>query len=262
LEKEKEEGFTPIFCLNLDMVGEHPVHVGYPFTFNQSSISTPSYLNDIVAEVIEHVKDNPAAIEQGGWQFPWNYRIVPYSGGSDHILFNDEPFRIPSVMFGHPDTFHHTNLDTIEKVDQTTLKRVGITTLATTIIGSSLGKYSNFIVKAYLVGYQKRKAKLINMVSTEVEKTEEFHENEKLIHKYIIVEIIKKFVENEKKSIEVMQKQFQFSDRRTIDFLNNDLKLLVGNIQENFSVAFDQDIETEHKGYISTDTKKEMERTN
>ncbi len=247
LEKEKEEGFTPIFCLNLDMVGEHPVHVGYPFTFNQSSISTPSYLNDIVAEVIEHVKDNPAAIEQGGWQFPWNYRIVPYSGGSDHILFNDEPFRIPSVMFGHPDTFHHTNLDTIEKVDQTTLKRVGITTLATTIIGSSLGKYSNFIVKAYLVGYQKRKAKLINMVSTEVEKTEEFHENEKLIHKYIIVEIIKKFVENEKKSIEVMQKQFQFSDRRTIDFLNNDLKLLVGNIQENFSVAFDQDIETEHK---------------
>ncbi|MCK5141618.1 MAG: DUF4910 domain-containing protein, partial [Candidatus Heimdallarchaeota archaeon] len=104
IEKEKEEEFTPIFCINLDMVGEHPVHVGYPFTFNQSSISTPSYLNDIIAEVIEHVKDNPEAIEQGGWQFPWNYRIAPYSGGSDHILFNDEPFRIPSVMFGHPDT--------------------------------------------------------------------------------------------------------------------------------------------------------------
>ncbi len=246
IEKEKEEGFSPIFCINLDMVGEHPVHVGYPFTFNQSSISTPSYLNDIISEVIEHVKDNPAAIEQGGWQFPWNYRVVPYSGGSDHILFNDEPFRIPSVMFGHPDTFHHTNLDTIEKVDQTTLKRVGIITLATTIIGSSLDKYSDSLIKAYVTGYQKRKAKLINMVSTEVEKTEEFQDNEKLIHNYTIVEIIKKFVENEKKSIELMQKQFQALDRKIIDFLNNDLIQLVDSIQENFSISSNQDIETEY----------------
>ncbi len=245
-KKEKEEEFTPIFCINLDMVGEHPVHVGYPFTFNQSSISTPSYLNDIIAEVIEHVKDNPAAIEQGGWQFPWNYRIVPYSGGSDHILFNDEPFRIPSVMFGHPDTFHHTNLDTIEKVDQTTLKRVGITTLATTIIGSSLDQYSDSLVKAFITGYQKRKAKLINMVSSEVEKTEEFQDNKKQIHKHIIAEIIKKFVENEKKSIELMQKQFQFLERKTIDFINNDLRHLADSIQENFSVIFNQDIDTEY----------------
>ena len=245
IEKKKEEGFTPIFCINLDMVGEHPVHVGYPFTFNQSSISTPSYLNDIVAEVIEHVKDNPAAIERGGWQFPWNHRIVPYSGGSDHILFNDEPFRIPSVMFGHPDTFHHTNLDTIEKVDQTTLKRVGITTLATTIIGSSLDKYSDSLAKAYVIGYQKRKAKLINMISTEIEKSEDFQENEKLNYKYIIVKIINKFIENEKKSIDLMQKQFQFLDRKIINYLNNDLKLLVSGIQENFSLAFDQDMGTE-----------------
>ncbi|MHA1592083.1 MAG: DUF4910 domain-containing protein [Candidatus Heimdallarchaeaceae archaeon] len=246
IEKEKEEEFTPIFCINLDMVGEHPVHVGYPFTFNQSSISTPSYLNDIIVEVIEHVKDNPDAIEQSGWQFPWNYRVVPYSGGSDHILFNDEPFRIPSVMFGHPDTFHHTNLDTIEKVDQTTLKRVGITTLATSIIGSYLDKHSDLIVKAYVTGYQKRKAKLINMVSTEVEKKEELQNNEKLIYSYIIVEIINKFIENEKKSIELMRKQFQISDRKTLDFLNNDLKLLVSNIQEYFSVDFNQKMETEH----------------
>ncbi|MHA1202226.1 MAG: DUF4910 domain-containing protein [Candidatus Heimdallarchaeaceae archaeon] len=246
IEKEKEKGFTPIFSINLDMVGEHPVHVGYPFTFNQSSISTPSYLNDIITEVIEHVKDNPAAIEQGGWQFPWNYRIVPYSGGSDHILFNDEPFRIPSVMFGHPDTFHHTNLDTIEKVDQTTLKRVGITALATTIIGSSLDKYSDIIVKAYITGYQKRKAKLINMVSTEADKIKKCQKNEKMVYKHIILEIIKKFVENENKSIELMQKQFQFSDRKAIDFLNNDLKLLVGNIQEYFYAVFDLDTESEY----------------
>jgi hypothetical protein len=246
IEKEKEEGFSPMFCINLDMVGEHPVHVGYPFTFNQSSISTPSYLNDIITEVIGHVKDNLAAIEQGGWQFPWNYRIVPYSGGSDHILFNDEPFRIPSVMFGHPDTFHHTNLDTIEKVDQTTLKRVGITTLATTIIGSSLDKYSDIIVKAYITGYQKRKAKLINMVSTEAEKIERFQKKEKMVYKHIIMEIIKKFVENENKSIKLMQKHFQFSDRKAIDFLNNDLKSLVGNIQEYFYEVLNQDIESEY----------------
>ncbi|MCK5141784.1 MAG: DUF4910 domain-containing protein, partial [Candidatus Heimdallarchaeota archaeon] len=240
VEKTKSQTFKPILCINLDMVGEHPSLVGYPFTFNKASISTPSFLNDLVIDLIEKVKDNPLAIEQGGWQFPWNVRIRPFAGGSDHLIFNDAPTRIPSVMFGHPDTFHHTNLDTIEKVDQTTLKRVGITTLSTTIIGSSLDKYSNFIVKAYVIGYQKRKAKLINMVSTEAEKIEE------LIYKYIIVEIINKFVENERKSIELMQKQFQFSDRKIIDFLNNDLKLLLSNIKEHFSVVFDQDMETEY----------------
>ncbi|MCG3222947.1 MAG: DUF4910 domain-containing protein, partial [Candidatus Heimdallarchaeota archaeon] len=47
IEKEKEEGFSPIFCINLDMVGEHPSLVGFPFTVNKTSISTPSFLNDL-----------------------------------------------------------------------------------------------------------------------------------------------------------------------------------------------------------------------
>ncbi|MHA1345655.1 MAG: hypothetical protein ACTSO3_04625, partial [Candidatus Heimdallarchaeaceae archaeon] len=97
----------------------------------------------------------------------------------------------------------------------------------------------------YVIGYQKRKAKLINMISTEIEKSEDFQENEKLNYKYIIVKIINKFIENEKKSINLMQKQFQSLDRKIINYLNNDLKLLVSGIQENFSLAFDQDMGTE-----------------
>ncbi|MBY8999886.1 MAG: DUF4910 domain-containing protein [Candidatus Heimdallarchaeota archaeon] len=245
MEKKKDPTFKPVFCINLDMVGEHPVHVGYPFTFFQSSVSTPSYLNDIIAEVIEHVKDELTAVEQGGWQFPWNFRIVPFSGGSDHVLLNDEPFRIPSVMFGHPDTFHHTNLDTIEKVDQTTLKRVGMTALSTIIIGSNLDHYSEIILAAYTAGYQKRKGHLINMLTAEIRKNDLLQSSEKFIHLYLIGKIIEQFINNEKKSISLMQNHFVSINENALDYLKNDLNSLIEIIKENHTIDFNHIIDEE-----------------
>ena len=53
-----------------------------------------------------------------------NYRILPYSGGSDHVIFTDSSVVVPSVMLGHwPDPFQHTSQDTPDKTDPTELKR-------------------------------------------------------------------------------------------------------------------------------------------
>jgi hypothetical protein len=54
---------------------------------------------------------------------------VPFGGGSDHYIFNDGALKVPSVMFGHGDTFHHTSLDTPDKVDPSELRRVCFITL-------------------------------------------------------------------------------------------------------------------------------------
>jgi hypothetical protein len=59
-----------------------------------------------------------------GSRYRFNYRVKGYSGGSDHVVFNDSSFLVPSVMLGHSDVFHHTNLDTTEKCDPTEMKRI------------------------------------------------------------------------------------------------------------------------------------------
>ncbi len=227
-EQTQQASFKPVFCINLDMVGEHPALVGYPFTFNKASVSTPSYLNDLISEVIELVKDNPSTIEQGGWQFPWNYRIKPFAGGSDHLLFNEEPTRIPSVMFGHPDTFHHTNLDTIEKVDPTTLKRVGTTTVTTVIASANRTGFSNDIMKAFSNRYQARKGNLTNLISNELSIADKIEEKErKNEHKKLIHRVLKEFIANENLVLETITNSF--SDIHTLlpEIISKDLKSLV-----------------------------------
>ena len=223
MEKIEEETFKPLFCINLDMCGEHPALVGHPFTFSQSSISTPSYLNDLISMIIDSVKDNNQTVEQGGWQFAWNYRINPYSGGSDHILFNDDPVRIPAVMFGHPDTFHHTNLDTIEKVDPTTMKRVGVTTAMTTITAAYENQYSNQILNDYIVGYHKRKGKLIQMIEKEKDIQEDLETEDKAIKKMLIHNTLNCFIQFEKQILNSIINTFQELDKNIVKMLEIDI---------------------------------------
>lgn len=247
IEKTSRNDFKPIYCINLDMVGEHPALVGYPFTFSQASVSTPNYLNDLVMEIVEQTKDNPLAIEQGGWQFPWNTRVSSFSGGSDHILFNDEPTRIPSVMFGHPDTFHHTNLDTIEKVDQTTLKRVGITALATSIISSNLNKYVDTIVQSFATGYQKRKANLIKMISNETRNLDEVDEDKNQLIQHILWNTIDSFIEYENRIIRNIKDQFEKYEETIFDFVSQDMKILKETIHQTLFKYQNQELDAKIK---------------
>jgi len=53
-----------------------------------------------------------------------SYRLKSFDGGSDHILFIDSYFGIPSLMFGHEDLHYHSSMDTVEYCDSTELKRV------------------------------------------------------------------------------------------------------------------------------------------
>ncbi len=117
-----ELGGAVLANLNLDMVGTNLelLHSRMNITWTPQSIS--SALTDVVARMAAYVDSIGRVNTDNHSNF--NYRITPFKGGSDHIIFNDGMIRVPAVMLGHwPDYTHHTSEDTAEKVDPVELKR-------------------------------------------------------------------------------------------------------------------------------------------
>ena len=129
--------------INCDMIGEDLHLTGGMFNITATPDSMPSYLNDVVANFAKLV-DSLGLKSLNGSDHPFAYRMVPFGGGSDHYIFNDGALRVPAVMFGHGDTFHHTSLDSIDKVDASELRRV-----CSIALGSMI----------YLAGAQENEAK-------------------------------------------------------------------------------------------------------
>ncbi|MFW9996918.1 MAG: DUF4910 domain-containing protein, partial [Candidatus Odinarchaeota archaeon] len=150
LKENKERMKHSVACINLDMIGEDPVKIGYPFQVSNAAYSTPSILNDVIHFFVREIADHPKGIAINGTTMPMRYRFGPFAGGSDHLLFSDAHFGIPGVMFGHKDTFHHTSLDTTDVCDPTEMQRViGIASCTSYLLnmldGDSLWNYRGII---------------------------------------------------------------------------------------------------------------------
>ena len=124
MEYHEDKIRNVLVCINLDMIGEHPLKIGQPLEVNLAPHSTPSILNDITSFFVKRIADHPKGIAINGTKIPMSYRLKSFEGGSDHILFIDSYFGIPSLMFGHEDLHYHSSMDTVEYCDSTELKRV------------------------------------------------------------------------------------------------------------------------------------------
>ncbi len=130
LDAHPEVGDRTAFGLNLDMVGTPADLSVLQVILNPAS--TSSILDVIVSAAAEWVGTLSIA-EPRGSVAPLNYRIRPYSAGSDHYMFIDGAIGVPSIMLNTwPDPFYHSSEDTPEKVDPTTLKRSELISAATT----------------------------------------------------------------------------------------------------------------------------------
>ena len=117
-------GGTFLANLNLDMVGEHLELIHSKLILTRTPDSIPSVVNDVVANMAAMV-DRMSVRTPRGSLSAFNYRVTPYSGGSDHMMFIER--KIPGVMFSHsPDYTHHTSEDTPDKVDPVELERCEI----------------------------------------------------------------------------------------------------------------------------------------
>jgi len=91
--------------LNLDMVGENTELLHSQLQLTRTPASLPSAVNDAVANVAAQVAGTDIRTPRGS-QSVMNWRMTPYQGGSDHMMFIDR--RIPGIMFTHePDYTHH-----------------------------------------------------------------------------------------------------------------------------------------------------------
>jgi len=116
--------------LNLDMVGEDQEACKSTLHVGMTPDSLPSYLNDLVISTVEDSAKELDPSNQIG--LPSNFRHVrgSFSAGSDHAEFVDPTVGIPCVSFTQwPDMFYHTSMDTIDRVSEDSLRRVGWTSV-------------------------------------------------------------------------------------------------------------------------------------
>ena len=126
LNMHPDFGKHTLAAFNLDMVGEDTHKTNSRLRITRTPDSLPSWFNDLVENVAEQVAE-ANLVAHTGTQHLFHYEVTPYDLGSDHDMLNDSAFAVPAAMLGHwPDWTHHTNEDSVDKVDPTTLLRAGV----------------------------------------------------------------------------------------------------------------------------------------
>ena len=143
-----ELGGNVLAGMNLDMVGENLELLHSRMNLTRVPSSIPTVMNDVVANMALMVDGMDIRTPRGSMS-AFNYRITPYSGGSDHMVLIDR--KIPGVMLGHSDYTHHTSEDTPDKVDPVELERSEVIATATLLFLSDM-TVDQAIDLAYLAG--------------------------------------------------------------------------------------------------------------
>jgi hypothetical protein len=125
--------------LNFDMVGENVVKTNSLLNLNYTSDSNPSFLNALMESIVDFANSfngdrHPPQMDLyigsiTGSRNRLSCRMVPYTVGTDHELFNN--LKIGAATLGAwPDNYYHSSEDTPDKVDPTQLHRAAVIGLA------------------------------------------------------------------------------------------------------------------------------------
>ncbi len=139
IQAHLERTRNTLAAINCDMIGEDLHKTGGRFGIYRTPDSMPTYLNDVVAN-FAGLAERLNLTSINGSTHPFAWKSHPYSGGSDHVIFNDGALKVPSVMLNRGDTFHHTSLDTMDKVDATELRRACFIALGSAYYLASAGE--------------------------------------------------------------------------------------------------------------------------
>jgi hypothetical protein len=122
--------------IHMDMVGGGP-RTKAVFHVTRSPASLPNFVNDVAeafAGFVNAESDAFAAgrsarypmIASGGDKQALLAQVKEFDAGSDHVVFTDSSFRIPTIyMNDWPDRYIHTSGDLPENIDATKLERAG-----------------------------------------------------------------------------------------------------------------------------------------
>ncbi len=111
-------------AMNYDMTGADLEKTDTYLRMKMTPDSRPSYLNDLVANLLTVVDQTEIRTPTGN-NGPFNYRLVPFISASDHAVYLEAG--IPAMQFNHwPDNFYHSSADAVTNSDPTEMKRVGV----------------------------------------------------------------------------------------------------------------------------------------
>ena len=132
-------------AIHMDMVGGGP-ETKAVFHVTRGPMSLPSFVHDVAWAFAEFANEQsykfaatgtaeyPLVAPEGGKE-ALRAEYSPYSMGSDHDVYQDSSFAIPSIYLNDwPDRYIHTNFDTAANIDPTKLKRA-------TFIGAASGYF-------------------------------------------------------------------------------------------------------------------------
>ena len=143
-------------AIHMDMVGGGPVTKAV-FHVTRGPLSRPSFVHDVAWAFADWVNEEsyefaatgkadwPLAAPEGGKE-PLQAVYAAYTMGSDHDVYQDSSFGIPSIYLNDwPDRYIHTNFDTAANIDPTKLRRAAFIGAAS---GYFLANYSSRDVPA------------------------------------------------------------------------------------------------------------------
>ncbi|MHC4660937.1 MAG: DUF4910 domain-containing protein [Planctomycetota bacterium] len=134
LEKYKSYAKKLVGLINLDMVGEDQHKCNSTLKLASEPHSVPGVVSDIMNDAFLHMLDEPVH-DSDGTRNELRYRQAGFKVGSDHQVFAERTFSVPSIhLVCWPDTFYHSSHDLPEYSDATMLKRVGAASMATALM--------------------------------------------------------------------------------------------------------------------------------
>lgn len=134
LSSHPDSGSRLVAGINLDMVGEDQELCRSTLNVDSTPDSLPSYLNDFVYSVLEQCVREYDKHTHFGQISTFRFALSRFSGGSDHTEFNEAGIGIPCVMLLQwPDKFYHTSMDTIDKVSEDSMRKVGWSTAVSAV---------------------------------------------------------------------------------------------------------------------------------
>jgi len=122
--------------IHMDMVGGGP-RTKAVFHVTRSPASLPNFVNDVAEAFAGFVNAESDAFAAGrsarypmiaasGDKQALLAQVKEFDAGSDHVVFTDSSFRIPTIyMNDWPDRYIHTSGDLPENIDATKLERAG-----------------------------------------------------------------------------------------------------------------------------------------
>lgn len=150
LSQHEEARSRLVAGINLDMVGQNQELCRSTLNLDRTPDSLPSYLNDYVYSLIEQSVEEFDKQTLFGSGSTFRYNTSAFSGGSDHAEFTEATTAVPCVMLLQwPDLYYHTSMDTIDKVSEDSLKRIGwITAVAALTLANAT--HEDILMMAHL----------------------------------------------------------------------------------------------------------------